>query len=370
MQNRRQWLQSSLGIGGLLLAPSSLLTAQERKLFRPRPLTDVVRLSSNENPYGPSKKVQEAINTAFGHACRYPYQYSDALAEKLAKKHGVGPESIIITGGSTEGLKVSGLTFAHNGGEILAGQPTFLAMMTYAEQWGAKINWVPVDENKGYDLNAIAQRVSANTKMIFLCNPNNPTGTLLPARQLEDFCSSVSKKAIVFSDEAYYDFIETPDYPSMDALVRKGENVIVSKTFSKVYGLAGLRIGYLIAKPSIAAAIRKNVVAMSNVLAIAAADAALQDDTFYKFSLAKNKEAKDKIYTLLDYLKLPYVRSSTNFVFFHSKKDIRDLGPQMLEEGVRIGRPFPPFYDWCRISTGTLEEVDRFVDGMLKVYKG
>jgi histidinol-phosphate aminotransferase len=229
---------------------------------------------------------------------------------------------------------------------------------------------VPVDENKGYDLNAIAQRVNANTKMIFLCNPNNPTGTLLPAGQLEDFCSSVSKKAIVFSDEAYYDFIETPDYPSMDALVRKGENVIVSKTFSKVYGLAGLRIGYLIAKPSIAAAIRKNVVAMSNVLAIAAADAALQDDAFYKFSLAKNKEAKDKIYTVLDYLKLPYVRSSTNFVFFHSKKDIRDLGPQMLEEGVRIGRPFPPFYDWCRISTGTLEEVDRFVDGMLKVYKG
>ena len=120
------------------------------------------------------------------------YQYSDALAEKLAKKHGVGPESIIITGGSTE-AKVSGLTFAHSGGEILAGQPTFLAMMTYAEQWGAKINWVPVDENKGYDLNAISQRVSANTKMIFLCNPNNPTGTLLPARQLEDFCSSVSK---------------------------------------------------------------------------------------------------------------------------------------------------------------------------------
>ncbi len=370
MQNRRQWLQSSLGIGGLLLAPSSLLTAQERELFRPRPLADLVRLSSNENPYGPSKKVQEAINTAFGHACRYPYQYSDALAEKLAKKHGVGPESIIITGGSTEGLKVSGLTFAHSGGEILAGQPTFLAMMTYAEQWGAKINWVPVDENKGYDLNAIAQRVNANTKMIFLCNPNNPTGTLLPARQLEDFCSSVSKKAIVFSDEAYYDFIETPDYPSMDALVRKGENVIVSKTFSKVYGLAGLRIGYLIAKPSIAAAIRKNVVAMRNVLAIAAADAALQDDAFYKFSLAKNKEENYKIYTVLDYLKLPYVRSSTNFVFFHSKKDIRDLGPQMLEEGVRIGRPFPPFYDWCRISTGTLEEVDRFVDGMLKVYKG
>jgi len=370
MQSRRDWLRSSIGLGGLLMAPSSLLSAQERAAYRPRPLENIVRLSSNENPYGPSKVVQEAISTAFDHACRYPYQYSDALAEKLAKKHGVGPESIIITGGSTEGLKIAGLTFAHNGGEIIAGQPTFLAMMDYAKQWGASIQWVPVGADKGYDLDAIENRISSQTKMIFLCNPNNPTGTLLPAQKLKDFCQSVSQKTIVFSDEAYYDFIEEENYPSMDTLVRDGQNVIVSKTFSKVYGLAGLRIGYLIAKPELAAQIRKNVVAMSNVLAIAAADAALQDDAFYSFSLAKNREAKSKIYALLDHLKLDYVPSSTNFVFFHAQKDIRSLGPQMLEKGVRIGRPFPPFYDWCRISTGTLEEVNRFVAGMLEVYQG
>jgi histidinol-phosphate aminotransferase len=370
MQSRRDWLRSSIGIGGFLMAPSSLLSAQEKAYFRPRALEPIVRLSSNENPYGPSEAVQKAIGKAFDHACRYPYQYSDALAEKLAKKHGVGPESIIITGGSTEGLKIAGLTFAHSGGEIIAGQPTFLAMMDYAKQWGATIRWVPVGADKGYDLPAIEKQVSAKTKMIFLCNPNNPTGTLLPAAQLKDFCQTVSQKTIVFSDEAYYDFIEETDYPSMDALVRAGANVIVSKTFSKVYGLAGLRIGYLIAKPELADQIRKNVVAMSNVLAIAAADTALQDETFYNFSLSKNREAKQKIYTLLDHLQLDCVRSSTNFVFFHSKRDIRKLGPQMLEKGVRIGRPFPPFYDWCRISTGTLEEVDRFVSGMLEVYRG
>jgi len=242
--------------------------------------------------------------------------------------------------------------------------------MDYAEQWGATINWVPVGEDKGYDLDEIEKRISSKTKLIFLCNPNNPTGTLVPAKKLVDFCDVASKKAIVFSDEAYYDFIETPNYPSMIDAVKRGDNVIVSKTFSKVYGMAGLRVGYLIAKPEIAAQIRKNVVAMSNVLAVEAAKEALVDDAFYQFSLAQNKEAKARIYSLLDQLKLTYVKSHTNFIFFHAKKDIRELGPAMLAKGVRIGRPFPPFYDWCRISTGTQEEVSIFIKGMMEVYQG
>lgn len=368
-QTRRDWLRSSLGMGGLLMAPSTLLTSFEKERFNPRDLDPIVRLSSNENPYGPSKVVQKAILKAFDHACRYPYEYSDQLAVKLAKKHGVDPESIIITGGSTEGLKLTGLTFAHNGGEIISAAPTFLAMMDFAKQWGATVNWVDVDESKGYNLDEIENRIGINTKLIFLCNPNNPTGTVVEKNRLLDFCETASQKAIVFSDEAYYDFIEDPDYPSMDFLVRKGENVIVSKTFSKVYGLAGTRIGYLIAKPSIAAEIRKNLVAMSNVLAIAAAEAALEDQEFYHFSLKKTKESKMRIYDLLNYLGLAYVPSSTNFVFFESKRDIRVLGPELLELGVRVGRPFPPFYDWCRISTGTDEEIDRFVNAMLKSYK-
>ena len=268
MQSRRDWLRSSVGIGGLLLAPEMVLSNQEIKKFNPRPLLETIKLSSNENPYGPSELVQKAVVKAFDHGCRYPYAYSDKLAIKLAKKHGVDPESIIITGGSTEGLKITGLTFTQGGGEIIAGQPTFLAMMDFAEQWGAKINWVPVDKNKGYDLNSIKDQININTKLVFLCNPNNPTGTVIPKNSLKDFCMNASKKTIIFSDEAYYDFIQEADYPSMDTLVREGANVIVSKTFSKVYGLAGLRIGYLIAPPHLSKQIRSNVVAMSNVLAL------------------------------------------------------------------------------------------------------
>jgi histidinol-phosphate aminotransferase len=162
----------------------------------------------------------------------------------------------------------------------------------------------------------------------------------------------------------------------MDYLIRKGENVIISRTFSKVYGLAGLRIGYLVLKPELADQLfgdysvyrRPNIMAQTNVLAVSAASEALKDEDFYTFSLNKANEEKDKIYKLLDYLNLKYIKSSTNFVFFESKKHINELSEQMLDKGIMVGRPFPPFYDWCRISTGTSEEVDVFVQAMLEVY--
>lgn len=369
--SRRNWIKTASLTGGLTLLTGvgavHTLTAFERKKFNPRAYENPIRLSSNENPYGPSEKVRQAITKAFDHGCRYPYAYADELAKKLAIKEGVPRESIIITGGSTEGLKISGLTFAAGGGEIIAAKPTFLAMMTYAEQWGATVNWVPVGADMGYDLDAIEKRITSKTKLVFICNPNNPTSTLLPANKLVDFCKTASEKTIIFSDEAYYDYIEEPAYPSMVSMVKEGRDVIVSRTFSKVYGLAGLRIGYLIAKPELAQKIRKNIVAFSNVLAIAAATESLSDNEFYDFSLQQNKKAKKLITDTLDGLNLTYLPSHTNFVFFKSGRGIRELGTQMLARGVRIGRPFPPFEDWCRISTGTLEEVTAFTRGLKEV---
>ena len=172
---------------------------------------------------------------------------------------------------------------------------------------------------------------------------------------------------MVFSDEAYYDFIMEPEYPSMVELVKEGMNVIVSKTFSKVYGLAGVRIGYLVARPDIAARLRKNIMAMTNVLAIEAAKVALTDDEFYKFSLLKNQEAKTSLYKTLDDLNLEYIKSHTNFVFFKTGRHISEMIPAMKKEGVIIGRPFPPFYDWCRISTGTEENMAMFDRALKKV---
>lgn len=375
MQSRREWFKSSIGLGGLMMTPS-ILTAEEIKKYNPRPLSDIVKLSSNENPYGPSERVRNSIIDSFENACRYPYEYILKLQNILAKKHNVSPESIVITGGSNEALRVTGLAVADQGGEIVAGQPTYLALMSYAEAMGGKINWVPVDSNKGYDLGEIEKNINAKTKMVFIANPNNPTGTLLEKSSLINFCERVSEKTLVFCDEAYYDYINEPDYPSMDYLVRQGKDIIISRTFSKVFGMAGLRIGYMVLKPKLADKLfgeyspygRNKIMAQTNVLAVAAAIEALNDKDFYAFSLRKANEEKDKIYKLLDHLGLKYVESSTNFVFFESKKHIDDLSKEMLAKGVRVGRPFPPFYDWCRISTGTSQEVDRFVSAMLDIY--
>lgn len=369
--NRRAWIKRGGAAGALTLlggqAIASALTAEEKRLFNPRALADPVQLNFNENPFGPSAKVRETIKDAFDIGCRYPSSYLDELVAMLAKKEGVTPEHIVVGGGSTEGLKITGLTFANNGGEIIAARPTFLAMMTYARQWGATINWVDLDSELTHDVDEMEKRISSKTKLIFLCNPNNPTSTLLAKNKLIDFCTSASKKTIVFSDEAYYDFIEEKDYPSMVSLVKKGENVIVSRTFSKIYGLAGLRIGYLVAKPELAAKIRQNVAANTNVLAIKAAMAAMQDDAFYKFSLGKVREGKELMYAAMKELGLDYIRSNTNFIFFKTGRDIGSFNAQMLAQGVKVGRPFMPFDKWCRISTGTIEEVQLFNQALKKV---
>ncbi len=368
--DRRQWLKTAgLSSGFTLLGGISAIAMESPK---PKLITnslDFAKLNSNENPFGPSKKVRTAITKSFDVACRYPSMVFKPLLEQIAETEGVSTDCIVITGGSTEGLKATGITYGIGGGEIIAADPTFQAMLRYAENFGAYVHRVPVDDDMGHDLDAMAARITNKTRLIFICNPNNPTGTLLDKNKLRDFCSSVSKKIMVFSDEAYYDFITEPDYPSMVELVKEGMNVIVSKTFSKVYGLAGMRIGYLVARPDIAKRLRSNVMAMTNVLAIEAAKEALKDDEFYKFSISKNVEAKNAIYQTLDNLNLEYIKSHTNFVFFKTGRPISDMITAMEKENVLIGRPFPPFDKWARISTGTMSDMASFDMALRKVMK-
>ena len=326
-----------------------------------------IRLSSNENPFGPSEKVRSRIRNSFDIACRYPFQYLSQLVTEIAEKEGVSRDCVVVTGGSTEGLKACGLVYGLEGGEVIAADPTFQALLTYAENFGAYVHRVPLNEKMEHDLEGMSRRITSKTRLIFLCNPNNPTGTLLDKDTLRDFCTSHDGKSIIFSDEAYYDFIVEPDYPSMVELVREGRNVIVSKTFSKVYGLAGMRIGYLIARPDIADRLKEAVMANTNILAIEAAREALKDDEFYKFSLQKNFEAKKYIYQTLEDLNLNYIPSHTNFVFFRTGRPVRDVISAMQREDVIIGRPFPPMEEWARISTGTMDEVRAFGSALRKV---
>ncbi len=364
--DRRQWLKTLGLTSGFALMGGLPAMAWEESPARTS-LDGPVRLSSNENPFGPSEKVRSRIRSSFDIACRYPFQYLTQLVTEIAEKEGVSRDCVVVTGGSTEGLKACGLVYGLEGGEVIAADPTFQALLRYAENFGAYVHRVPLNEKMEHDLEAMSRRITSKTRLIFLCNPNNPTGTLLDKDQLRDFCTSNDSKAVIFSDEAYYDFIMEADYPSMVELVREGRNVIVSKTFSKVYGLAGMRIGYLIARPDIADRLKQAVMANTNVLAIEAAREALKDDEFYKFSLQKNAEAKKYIYNTLDDLNLSYIPSHTNFVFFRTGRPIREVISAMQRENIIIGRPFPPMDEWARISTGTMDEVMAFSSALRKV---
>ena len=364
--DRRSWLKT-VGLSGGFALMGGLKALALETPSKPIAKNSLIKLSSNENPFGPSKRVRKVITDSFDDACRYPFSMLRELVLQIAEKEGVTKDHVVITGGSTEGLKAVGLTYGLDGGELIAADPTFQSMLNYAETFGAYVHRVPVNDQMQHDLEAMARRVTSKTRLIFICNPNNPTGTLLNKEALKDFITSVDSKAMVFSDEAYYDFIMEPNYPSMVELVKEGRNVIVSKTFSKVFGLAGLRIGYLIARPDIATRLKAGVMANTNVLAIQAAKEALKDDEFYKFSLTKNTEAKNIIYDTLDHMGLEYVKSHTNFVFFKTGRHINHLIPEMEKENVIIGRPFPPFYKWARISTGRIEDVKHFGNALQRV---
>jgi histidinol-phosphate aminotransferase len=366
--DRRQWLRTIGLSGGFALLGGFEAMAMR---YPARPVTEGVpiRLNANENPYGPSKAVRETLTTNFDEACRYPFRALSSLEKMIAEKEGVSTDCVVVTGGSTEGLKAAGLLYGLNGGEIIAADPTFQALMNYAEFFGAYVHRVPLNDAMEHDLDAMGRRITGKTRLIFICNPNNPTGTLLDAGRLKDFCMSHEKQAVIFSDEAYYDFITEPDYPSMVGLVKEGRNVIVSKTFSKVFGLAGMRVGYLIARPDIAARLNGAVMANTNTLAVEAAKTALMDTDFYKYSVARTSESKNIIYETLKTLGLPYIPSHTNFVFFRTGRPIQQLIASMEKEQVLIGRPFPPMYDWARISTGTTEEMHVFSKALTKVLR-
>lgn len=365
--DRRSWLKT-VGMSGSFALMGGFQSLAIEPTSRPLPKDGPIRLNANENPFGPSEQVREALASSFDVACRYPFRVLSGFVKLIAEKEGVSKDHIVITGGSTEGLKASGLVFGGRGSEIIAADPTFQALVRYAEHFDTYVHRVPLNDRMEHDLEAMARRITGKTSLVFICNPNNPSGTLLPSEELIDFCTSHDQQAVIFSDEAYYDFITEPDYPSMVELVKKDRNVIVSRTFSKVYGLAGLRIGYLIARPEMARRLKAAVMANTNILALEAAKVALTDDEFYKFSILKTRQAKDHIYQTLENLKLSYIRSHTNFVFFKTGRHIQEMIPAMQKEGVIIGRPFPPLYDWARISTGTMQEMEMFEKALNKVF--
>jgi len=375
--SRRQWLTYS-GLASMALATNSCKVQtqkQEATIGQLSPgqtkvntANSIVRLSANENRYAPSPAIKKAMIGAIDKSYLYSPAHYKELVNKLAEKEGVSSDHIMLVSGSNEGLKVAGLVYGQNGGEIITGTPTYKALLSYAEAFGSKITSVPLDKDLKYDLPSIEDKITDKTSMVFFCNPNNPTGTLVDADDALSFCKRASDKTLVFSDEAYSDYIEEDNYPTMVPLIKEGRNVIVSHTFSKVYGMAGVRVGYLIARPDIIKLLKPRIMGFINMMGLAGAVAALDDPEFYHYSLQKNRKAKQIIYKVADELGLRYVKSHTNFVFIETGIDASILAEKMMKHRVKVGRPFAPLTNWCRVSTGTDDDMSQWADAMRSVF--
>ncbi len=323
---------------------------------------DPVRLHLNENPYGPPDSARAAMEAAFSEANLYAWEGRRELIRILSHQHDLPEDHITLGAGSSEILNAAGLVHALNGGEIVTAHPTYQDLTRYAERIGAAIIRVPLDSAKRYDLAALEAAISDRTRLVYVCNPNNPTGTIVPGAALEEFCRSVSQRAPVYVDEAYHDYVDDPSHHSMIDLVRQGHNIIVSRTASKIHGLAGMRIGFGFAQPAMIQRLREATTGSVNVVGVRGAIASLQDTGFQNLSRAQNRASKSMMYKFCRSAGLEYVPSETNFVLFRTGRPIDEFGAAMMSRGVAVGRPFPPYLDWCRVSMGKTDDVRFFLE--------
>lgn len=361
--NRRELLQASALVAAGFLTGCQTLSPTAT----PRRGTTTARLLFNENPYGPSPTARKAMTAGFDEGNLYTSLPSDELRSLVAELVGLTPDHIAIGAGSGEILNVAGLLSGKEGGEIVAAHPTFEQLMDYARNIGATIQPVPLDGAMTHDLAEMNRRISAKTTLVYVCNPNNPSGTLVTSDALQSFCEDASKRTLVFVDEAYYEYVEDPHYRSMVDLVRQGHNIVVSRTASKIHGLAGMRIGFGIGQPDTIKKLDRAMTGSVNVVGLRGAIASYRDKEFQDFCRRKNREGKQFLYRVFEDRGLQYTPSEANFVFFRTGKSIENFRPAMRERGVLVGRPFPPYIDWCRVSIGTTEELQRFAAALPEV---
>jgi len=290
--SRRDWLKSAallaagLSTANLTLAKSSKVPVYNpytgEWLFRFPEQRLKARLLANENPYGPSEKALNALKSALKDSNRYAFSVSDAFKEMIAKKEGLTTDHVLISAGSLEFLTLAALAYGLDGGNIISAYPTFQALMDTAAGLDCEWKRIPVDKEYKHDLQAMEEAISSNTRLMYVCNPNNPTGTLLDTSDLMEFCKRVSKKVPLFVDEAYTEFHPDPDSITVKKLIKEGYNIMLAKTFSKIHGFAGLRVGYALGQPETMSRIEKYRMQMTTMTgpSISAAMASYQDMEF------------------------------------------------------------------------------------------
>lgn len=362
---RRDWLRGG-SAAALAMVMGSGASAQNMAVpgFQPTP-ENPLRLGTNENPYGLSRTARNAIIKMFDTAHQYGRgRYMD-LMKVLAEMEGCEAKNITFSGGSGEILKTLGLITAVEGGRVLTADPTYHGLTRYAERRGVPVTRVPVDENMTIDLDALRAAYTDDVSLIYLVNPNNPLPTIMEKNKLKQFCLDMSKKCLVFIDEAYHEYVNNPDYETMVPLAVSNDNIMVARTASKIHGFAGVRLGIAYSSEAWIRKLRDFMTGSTNQLAIAGATASYQDIETQDFCRRKNQEALKITYSVFDKHNVEYLKSNANFIFFKTGMDIQEVRKKFRDNGIIVARPFEPFTDWCRVSMGKPEDMEYFA----KIYE-
>jgi histidinol-phosphate aminotransferase len=333
----------------------------------PTKAAGVVRLSSNENPYGPSPAALKAMTAAFGLAWRYPDEYSDMLAEDLAKLHAVAVDHILLGDGSSEILKVSADAFTNPQKKIVVANPTFESIARHASMAQAEV--VKIDLARDYSHDLPRMLAAANDAgLVYICNPNNPTASITAKNDLRAFLTKLPSHTMVLVDEAYHHYVESRDYESVIPLVKDYPNLMVARTFSKIYGMAGLRCGYCVTQPAnIKLMQARQVFDSVNIMALVAARAGLQDVEHVAQGRRSNGEVKQYLYAELEKLGYRYIPSQANFMMIDLRREVKPVIKTMAEHGVEVGRFFPPLPNFMRVTIGTKPQMESFVSAFRTV---
>ena len=357
--SRRSFLRlAAAGTAGFalpLVHEGSLAWAQGMPA-RPPPGADVVMINSNENPLGPCAAARKALGDIIPDGGRYLFGMTDDLVSTFASKHGLKPEWVLPYAGSSEPLQYAVLACTSPKRSLVTANPTYEAAWEAAEQNGAKSYKVPLTKDHAHDVRAML-KVTASPGLYYICNPNNPTGTTTPRAAIEELIAHKPRDSVVLVDEAY---IEFSDEPSVLDLVAAGKDVIVLRTFSKIYGMAGIRCGFAVARPDL---IKRLALYGSNpmpVTATGAAIASLKDDTLLPERKRANAEVRDELFSWLEAKGHKFTRSASNCFMVDVGRPGKQVIAAMKDRGVYIGRTWELWPNQVRITIGTRPEMERF----------
>lgn len=326
-----------------------------------------VKIDSNENPYGPSEKALQAIQANFSQSGRYAAN-TRALHHALCNHHQVDGSMLDVGYGSSEILKMAVEAFLGPGKNVVVAQPTYEAMARYGSVYGASAIRVPLDAQYRHDLKKMRAAVNQQTGLVYICNPNNPTATLVSAEALKSFVESMPPNIPVLVDEAYHHYVNDPAYGSAIPLAKEGKAVIVTRTFSKIYGMAGLRLGYAVAREDLIGKMSDYKIWLNaNVLTVAAALASLDDKEFVEKNRRLNAETRRYVEQEVKRMGLDYIPSQANFLMVNLKRDMNSVAAALRSRNVYAGRPFHPLTNYLRVTIGTAAEMKRFVEELRSV---